>query len=411
MKIGIDASFLRKPGTGIGQVTVCFLEKLAGFSVQGGVGKSWQFLSGLHDAEIILYTEEPIDAHLAESFTVRSFLPAWWKRDDVIRKMLWERQVAREAAKDGCDAFISLYQSATVFHGARSMEHGAREPQHLMVVHDIIPKLFPEYLRKVSQRIHWRAIERGIRGAGHIVAISESTKKDLMENLGIAEEKISVAHPGLSPAFDHVADDANVDLVMQKYHLDRGYIYHGGGLEVRKNTRAVLEAYGSLCDKFPISNFQFPNKSENLNFKIPKLVISGRIHAKSNPLALDAKGLIKELRLEENVKLLGFVPDEDLPALYRGAALFAYPSLYEGFGLPPLEAMSQGTPCIVSDVSSLPEACGDAALYVDPTNADLIAEKMSLLLRDAELRKELCEKGMLQAKKFGWAGFVKAVMQ
>ncbi len=395
MKIGIDVSFLRKPGTGIGQVTESFLRILTQYVLSAGPGKSWQFLAGLHEAEFILYAEEPIERKFPDRFTMRSFLPKWWKRDDVIRKWLWEKQVATEAMNDHCDVFISLSQSATNFHGTGSMEQGAKDFFHVMVVHDIIPKLFPEYIRKISQKIHWRAIEQGIRNADHIVAISSSTKHDLMTQLGIAEEKILVAHIGLSPAFESVCTEDRVDSVLEKYHLERGYIYHGGGLEVRKNTEGVLRAYAKLCSEY----------------QIPKLVISGKIHTKSNPLATDVEGLIEELGLGERVRLLGFVPDEDLPALYRGAIFFVYPSLYEGFGLPPLEAMSQGTPVIVSNTSSLPEVCGDAAAYVDPNDSDGIEKQMQILLHDAPRQTELGMKGFARVKQFSWEQFMKAVLQ
>jgi glycosyltransferase involved in cell wall biosynthesis len=398
MKIGIDASFLRKPGTGIGQVTKNFLQALMKPSFFGGPGKSWQFLAGLQEAEFILYAEEPIGMPLLDRFTVRIFLPKWWKRDDVIRKLLWEKQVAEEALQDGCDMFISLSQSATVFPIAH-FSSPTTQFQHVMVVHDIIPKLFPEYLRKISQKIHWRAIEQGIRSADHIVAISSSTKNDLVMKLGIVEEKILVAHPGLSPAFETVCTEKKVDSVLAKYHLDRGYIYHGGGLEVRKNTEGVLRAYQQLT------------ANSEQSAEIPKLVISGKIHAKSNMLATDVAGLVEELGLEENVQLLGFVPDEEMPALYRGAIFFVYPSRYEGFGLPPLEAMSQGTPVIVSNVSSLPEACGSAAVYVDANQSDEIDRQMRLLLTDATKRTELGMKGFAQAKRFTWESFMKAVLQ
>lgn len=401
MKIGIDASFLRKSGTGIGQVTKSFLQALTKPSFFGGPGKSWQFLAGLQEAEFILYTEEPIDMKLPDLFAVRSFLPRWWKRDDIARKLLWEKQVAREALKDGCDMFISLSQSATVFPISH-LSSLTSQFQHVMVVHDIVPRLFPEYIRKISQKIHWRAIERGIRNADHIVAISSSTKHDLMTQLGIAEEKILVAYIGLSPAFENVCTEEKVDLVLAKYHLDRGYLYHGGGLEVRKNTESVLRAYAKLC-----SEFQIPNTK----YQIPKLVISGKIHTKSNPLATDVEGLIEELGLGERVRLLGFVPDEDLPALYRGAIFFVYPSLYEGFGLPPLEAMSQGTPVIVSNTSSLPEVCGDAAVYVDPNDSDGIEKQMQILLHDAPRQTELGMKGFARVKQFSWEQFMKAVLQ
>ncbi len=404
MKIGIDASFLRKPGTGIGQVTTHFLKKLVEFQ-----SASWRTNSKFqkndliskiqnHNSKIILYTEEPITFSLPSNFENKFFLPRWWRRDDAIRKILWEKQVAREAIKDGCEVFISLYQSATIFQLSQLSTLNSHF-FHRMVVHDIIPRIFPEYLNKWTRKWHWKLIEKGIRNAVHIMAVSESTKKDLMEILHIRAEKITVASPGLSPIFDTLCSEEKLDVVLKKYELKRGYIYHGGGLEVRKNTEKLLRAYKQLTT------------NSQQDAEIPKLVISGKIHAKNNPLALDVEELIKELGLEENVKLLGFVLDEDLPALYRGAAFFVYPSLYEGLGLPPLEAMSQGTPVIVSNVSSLPEVCGDAALFVDPKNTDEIAEKMRLLLDDADLRFDLREKGSVRAKQFTWDKFVRAVMQ
>ena len=402
VRIGIDGSFLRKPGTGIGQITVNFLKKLAEFSGQGGLRRSWQFLSGLHEAEIILYVEEETDMKFPEQFRVRHFLPRWWKRDDVVRKLLWEKQVVREAMQDRCDVFISLYQSATVFPPSRMHQTQYGDFHHVMVAHDIIPKLFPEYLKKITQKIHWRAIERGIRNAGHIITISESTKKDLMRSLGIAEEKITVAYPGLSPSFDTLCSDEVLESVLKKYDLERGYIYHGGGFEVRKNAESVLRAYAKL---------HLNNQSPKSNDQIPRLVMSGKIFDTKNPLATDVEGLVSELGLTDRVRVLGFLPEEDLPALYRGAAVFVYPSLYEGLGLPPIEAMSQGTSCIVSNTSSLPEACGEAALYVDPTNTAELAEKMSLLLSDPNLRDELRQKGFEQAKKFSWRVFVRRVME
>ena len=133
MRIGINASFLRKPGTGIGLVTFNFLEKLKEFQ-----STNWHTKSQNINFQFLLYTEEPIDLDLPSNFEVRAFLPKWWKRDDLVRKWLWEKQLAREAIKDKCDIFLSLYQSSTYFANYQL-------PKHTMVVHDIIPKLFPEY--------------------------------------------------------------------------------------------------------------------------------------------------------------------------------------------------------------------------------------------------------------------------
>jgi glycosyltransferase involved in cell wall biosynthesis len=399
MKIGINASFLRKPGTGIGQVTENFLRVISQPSFFGGPGKSWQFLAGLQEAQYFLYTEEPVRKSFPGHFMARSFLPKWWKRDDVIRKWLWERQVAREAAEDGCDIFVSLYQSATEFGKWRVTNGELQKIEHVMVVHDIIPRFFPEYLRTWTRRLHFRAVERGIARADRLVALSEYTKETIVSQLGIALEKIVVAPIGLSPTFDMVCTDDRMIAVLKRYDLERGYIYHGGGLEIRKNAEGVLRAYATL------------RRENQEKMEIPKLVISGKIYAKSNPLATDVVGLVAELGLQECVRLLGFVPEEDLPALYRGALFFVYPSSYEGFGLPPLEAMSQGTPVIVSNTSSLPEVCGDAAVYVDLGHEGSLERGMRLLLIDMSRRSDLSARGMVQVKKFSWVPFVKAILQ
>lgn len=382
MKIGINASFLRKPGTGIGQVSTCFLRELPLLMQDASVLPLGEPL------EFILYVQEPIEGEWPESVSVRAFLP-WWKRDDVPRQWLWERELSSRAQADGCDVFLSLYQSATVFNGSLP---------HVMVVHDIIPKLFPEYLHSLSRRCHWRGIERGIRGADRIIAVSESTRQDLEKHLGIESERISVAYPGLSPVFATVASDSETDETLARYGLERGYIYHGGGLEIRKNARAVLEAYALL-------------RSNHTAATVPPLVISGQIHAKTNPLATDIVGLIEELNLGDTVRLLGRVPEEDLPALYRGARLFVYPSLYEGFGLPLAEAFSQATPVIASRISSLPEVAGDAALLIDPEKSEEIVFSMQRLLNDPSLRVELGERGRAQREKFSYPKFARAIIK
>ena len=379
MRIGIDASFLRKPGTGIGQVTLNFLQTLKSFPSDG--------------TEYVIYTENGYDrSSYPEHFQFRNFLPALWRRDDLIRKMLWERRVMKEAAKDGCDAFLSLYQSSS------------RTPKgmhHVMVVHDIIPALFPEYQGNMRQKCSWKMIERGIRTAARIVAVSDSTRHDLIVS-GIDPEKIVVASPSCSTLFDAEPDAMENSRVLKKYGLVPGYFYHGGGLEVRKNTGRLLSAYAGLLEK---------EKSGTLSAKLPPLVISGKIFSESNPLATPVKKLVRELQLEEKVALLDFVPEQDLPALYKNALCFVYPSLYEGFGVPVLEALRMGVPVLTSDNSSLPEVAGDAALYVDAGHAESIASGMERMLTDEELRKDLVAKGERQAEKFSWKSFVTTIIE
>lgn len=379
MRIGINASFMRKPGTGIGQVTVHFIQKLTEPAINR------------ERSTFVLYTEEPVDVKLPENFEVRSFLPLW-KRDDLLRKWLWEKQVVREAKRDGCDAFLSLYQSASVASG---------NMRHTMIVHDLIPRLFPEYQGNIRQRLHWRAVERAILRADSIIAVSESTKHDLVE-FGVAHESITVASPDTAPVFHRDLSPEEENRVMATYKLVPGYIYHGGGLEIRKNTEGLLRAYAMLASK---------EKQGVLGAALPPLVISGKIFAENNVLATPVKRLVRELGLTGHVRLLDFVPETDLPALYKNALFFVYPSLYEGFGLPVLEALSMSVPVLTSDVSSLPEVAGNAALYIDPQEVDSIASGLERLLLDAPLRHSLSEAAAQERRRFDWKTFTETILR
>lgn len=395
MNIGINASFLRKPGTGIGQVTVNFLRKLAESATDS---------RRLTDCQFFLYCEEPpvFDFDLPANFHIRSFLPAW-RRDDLLRKILWEtRLLPKRAREDGCDVFWSLYQSPTMFQGAGSKRQAAGTGsdgrsvdgriKHVMLIHDLIPKIFSEYVGNFRKRLYWRLTERGIRGADALLSVSERTKEDLVDMLAIPEERILIAPPGISTVFEKDLPRSEAVRVLAKYGLvSGGYVYHGGGLEVRKNAEMLLAAYAALREKHP---------------DIPPLVISGTVFPESNPLATPVERIVRRLGIDDRVKLLGFVPEEDLPALYHGAKLFAYPSRYEGFGLPVVEAMSQGTPVISSDASSLPETAGDAALLVDPDDRDALLAAMERLVSDEALRRDLSEKGRRQASNFSYDGMV-----
>jgi len=377
MRIGINASFLRKPGTGIGQVTIHFLEKLT------------EGMANTQQSTFVLYTEEPVDQKFPENFEVRSFLP-WWKRDDLIRKWLWERQITKEAKKDGCDVFLSLYQTTTIFPSSF---------HHTMVVHDLIPRLFPLYQGNMRQKWYWRAVERGIAKATRIVAISEATKNDLVE-FGRERNSIEVVYPDSAPLFLEQPSVEDQERVLQKYSLKPGYIYHGGGLEIRKNGERLLSAYAMLLEK--------ERTSEGL--AVPLLVISGKIFSEENPLATPVRSCIQKLNLQGRVRLLDFVPDEDLPALYKQALFFVYPSLYEGFGLPVVEALRMGTPVVTSDVSSLPEVALDSALYVDPENVSSIASGMERLIVDSALRASLKQASSTGLDRFAWSNFTNKVL-
>ena len=378
MRIGINASFLRKPFTGTGQVTINFLRKIGERS----------------DVEFILYTEEPIpqEIDLPRHFIHRSFLPLW-KRDDLIRKVWWEKYCLPRAVKlDNCDVFISLYQSSTIL---------PKSIRHIMVVHDIIPKLFPEYLNNSRKQLHWHLTERGIRQADRIVAVSHHTEKDLIQHLGLLPAHVSVVPIDVDPIFKRPVSSERSAETLRKYDLSPGYLYTGGGLEVRKNTENTLLAYKILRERA---------KEEGNDGLIPRLVISGALSPQLVPLVTDVERRVKELDLLPFVRILGFVPQEDVPALYHNARAFLFPSKYEGFGLPVLEAMNLGVPIVTSKRSSLPEVGRDAVLYVDPDDPDDISLAIRNILGNDSIRRTLSERARERAKRFSWKRFSDTVL-
>ncbi len=373
MKIGINASFARKPNTGIGQVTINFLKEL----------------SKRKKEKFVLYLEEdlPKNIKLPKNFKKRIFLPLW-KRDDLIRKVWWEKVLLPKKIKeDKCDVFLSLYQCPTKL---------GKRVKHIILVHDIIPELFPEYLDNSRKRKYWNLTKEAIRQAEKIIAISSRTEKDLIQHLKIDPKKITVNHVDVDEIYKKNATVSRGLSVLKKYKLKPGYIYSGGGLEIRKNIERLIMAYKMLLES---------NKRSHLIQDFPPLVISGKLMPDLAPLVLDAKKLVKKLNLTKEVKLLDFVPQNSLPFLYKNASIFVFPSLYEGFGLPMLEAMNVGTPAIVSKKASLPEIGRDAVLYFDPENVQDMAMVLKNVLSNKNIRTELKQRGKDRAKMFNWKNF------
>lgn len=377
MRIGINASFLRKPYTGIGQVTLHTIESLPRVS-----GREY----------VVYYEGRPNEGPQSnrEDIIVRSFLPLFWKRDDLVRKFLWERCLARRAQKDSCDFFVSLYQSATIMPEAI---------RHTMVVHDMIPRLFPQYLDNIRKRFYQRQVEKAIGAATRLVTVSEWSRNDISQLLGIPKEKISVAMVGVDPEIRKPVSEERRTAVLRSYGISAGYIYYGGGLELRKNVMTLLRAYRHMID------------SDQDHREIPPLVISGKLMPQLAPLVTDIEHESWQLNLGPRVKILGFIRQEDVPVLYSGAKLFVYPSVYEGFGMPVLEAFCQGAPVLCSDASSLPEVGGDAAEYFHPNDVAELADKMRKLIDDSDRRHELSLRGRERSEQFSWESFVSEIFR
>lgn len=373
--IGINASFARKPNTGIGQVTVNFIKSLSRSTAN-------------NDFRFVLYLEEdlPKNFKLPKNFEKRIFLPMW-RRDDLIRKIWWEgHMLPKKVKKDGCDVFFSLYQCPTNIESAR----------HIMLVHDIIPKLFPEYLNNSRKKHYQKLTERAIGLTDKILAVSKRTEKDLIQYLGINPEKISVNYIDVDEIYKNKPDEKRIARTLKKYKLKPGYILAGGGLEVRKNVEGVIRAYHYLCKR---------EKKEHFIGEMPALAVYGKLLPQLVPLVTDGEKLAKELNLTKKIKFLNATPQADMPALFSQALMFVYPSHYEGFGIPPLEAMNQGTPTIISKKSSLPEVGGDGALYCHDDDMYDIAMVMRNIMINYDLRVMLSTRAKIQAQKFSWDKF------
>lgn len=241
---------------------------------------------------------------------------------------------------------------------------------------------FPELFKAsdLYQLKSWTAYS--VRNAKRILTISSSSKSDIIKTYGISEDHVVITYPGLKTMQPLSPQINTMTRLQSHYGIKNNYILFVGTLQPRKNIARLIEAFAKIRSDIPDV----------------QLVVVG----KKGWLYEEILAAPKKFGVQDSVVFLDFVPDQDLPALYSHARFFILPSLYEGFGLPVLEAMQQGCPVITSNISSLPEAGGEAALYIDPESVDDMADKMKKLLRNDSLRKELIEKGKKQVARFSW---------
>jgi glycosyltransferase involved in cell wall biosynthesis len=252
----------------------------------------------------------------------------------------------------------------------------------VITVHDLAFLLYPHFLTRESAR-YYGHIDQAVRWTDHIIAVSESTKRDTIQHLGVPEDKITVVHEAANPIFRPIDREHARQQVQNRHGVDGPFILFVSTIEPRKNVPTLIQAVWQLmtCYKEEI-----------------RLVIAGG----KGWLFEDAFALVEQLKLEDRVHFVGRVSSEELLHLYNAAELLAHPAFYEGFGLPPLEAMACGLPVVVSHVASLPEVVGDAGILIDPHNVDELTVSMWRVLNDSGLRREMSAKGLNQAARFSW---------
>lgn len=252
------------------------------------------------------------------------------------------------------------------------------------------PALFKK--RDLYQLNNWTKFS--VKKANKIFTISKASKNDIIRVYQVPAEKIVVTYPGIKGVSSSKYQVVSMDVIRKKYGIKGDYILFVGTIQPRKNIARLIEAFSK------ISNIK------NLISKISLIIVG-----KKGWLYEGILEAPKKFNIQNQVKFLDFVSNEDMPALYKHALFFILPSLYEGFGLPVLEAMKYGCPVITSNISSLPEAGGEAALYVNPESVEDIVSKMQLLIKDENKRREMVEKGYKQAKKFSWEKTAKETLE
>ena len=257
-----------------------------------------------------------------------------------------------------------------------------RGPRRVVTFHDVTFLLLPERY-SLARRLYMEGVTRAAaRVADAIITPSQTVRQEVIDRLGIPSERVVALPEAAGPQYMPIEDEEILGRVRQKYQLPRRYILSVGSLEPGKNRTRLIHAYARL-------------RGDGIDCPLavagqPAWLYEGDFE------------LVRRLGLDEQVRFLNYVPDEEMPALYSGAALLAFPSLHEGFGLPVLEAMACGTPVVTTNVSATAEVAGDAALLIDPQDVEALATAIGRVLSDEALQADLRARGLARAKEFSW---------
>jgi glycosyltransferase involved in cell wall biosynthesis len=284
-------------------------------------------------------------------------------------------------------------EKADLFHAPHYVLPPLTPCRSVVTIHDCIHLRFPQYLPSrlgyaYARSSLWVAAHRSAR----ILTVSEASKRDILRYFRVPESKITVIPNAIDERFSEEPPADEVMRIRERYQLNDPFILYAGNIKPHKNLERLIEAFHMI------------RRGE---LEHVKLLIIGDEISKYATL----RRAVHRYKLHKHVRFFGFVPDATLAILYRLARVFVFPSLYEGFGLPPLEAMASGTPVITSNVSSLPEVVGDAAMLIDPYEPDAIAGAMRRVILDDRLRDDMRERGFRRAREFSWGQSISRVRQ
>ena len=280
--------------------------------------------------------------------------------------------------------WVLMREKPDVYHAPHYVLPVAVPCRSVVTIHDCIHLRFPQYLPSRAAYAYARAsMWAAARRADNILTVSEASKRDILEFFNVSPNKIVVVPNAIDERFWTVPAEEDVARVRERYQLQHGFVLYAGNIKPHKNLVRLIEAF---------------DRVRQGGFEELKLLIIGDEISKLPALRL----AVHRHKQHKQVRFLGYLPDDTLAILYRLASAFVFPSLYEGFGLPPLEAMASGAPVVTSNVSSLPEVAGDAAVLVDPYDVDSIVDGVRAVLSDEGLANELRRRGPIRAREFSW---------
>jgi len=364
MKIAFNGSFWNKPNTGSGQYLRALLTTLA----QHDTSNVYSLIA----PSAVSRPPSNVAVHY-ETFALN-------RAGDNLAKLYFE-QIAfvRACQREQVDLAHVPYFASPLFPRARTV----------VTIHDLIPLVLPLYRGSVLVRAYTQLVALSARRADAIIADSEHSKRDIVRHLGIDPARVHIVYLAADPRYRPM-NPGEANAVQRKYSLPPSgkYLLYLGGYDQRKNVRVIIQAFAQLRDLYDAGY---------------RLVLGGVMLGNDSEFFPDPRRTAREAHLPDDaICYLGWVDEVDKPAVFSNAAAFLFPSIYEGFGLPPLEAMACGAPVICSNASSLPEIVGDAGITIDPNDVDAWANAIRTVITSSTKRAEMSQRGVEQARKFSW---------
>ncbi|HTP10293.1 MAG TPA: glycosyltransferase family 1 protein [Anaerolineae bacterium] len=409
MRIVLNGWFIDQPDTGSGQYTLQLLKQLPRVAPQHEYavvipsGSSFEVVdvkanaefSSLLSDQILRHSVHPVRRFISslrkrfskqtppttDTFNTnhaqQSLLPIQRPRSD-FRKILFEQSIMPRAA--------SAYE-ADVLHIPYWAPPLRSSVPIVVTIHDIIPLILPQYRGGALVRAYTQLVSAAARGATLILTDSDASRNDIMQHLRIPTDRVRTIYLAADPEFTDHIDPIDTAALRKNYDLPDEYVLYLGGCDARKNVETLLQVYtwaqDTLSESYP-------------------LVFAGGLPDRHDEFFHDPRVIAKQIDVEDVVRFIGHVAEEDKVALYQQARAFLYPTLYEGFGLPALEALACGVPVVGSNASSVPEIVGDAGILVEPKDARAMAGALIAVCTEDSLHDELSERALKQAARFSW---------